>query len=124
MEKYRVIKTIRETNDTTTIQFVALDNKANYDFNPGQYITVYFPELGVPEGKAYSLSSLPTDDFISITVKSIGDYSKRICELSVDDVFMASSPYGFLFEDTGGPLVCITAGVGISPVWSIIRSVL
>lgn len=123
MEKFKVIKTIQETSDTTTIRFVSCSGK-KHDFEPGQYITVRFPELDVTEGKAYSLSSLTSDDYMSITVKSIGKYSKRICGLKIDDVFTASTPYGYLFKDDKKPLVCIVAGVGVSPIWSIVRSVL
>ena len=123
MKNYKVVKIINETPDTKTIHLV--DGKSNqYNFSPGQYITVQFPNLGVPEGKAYSISSLPSDPFLSITVKAIGAYSKRLCSLNIDDTVIVSDAYGYLFEDTGRPLVCIAAGVGISPVWSVIRSVL
>lgn len=123
MDIYTVINTVQETPDTTTIQFVD-SNQSHPDFEPGQFITVQFDDLGVPEGKAYSLSSLPSDPYMAITVKNIGLYSNRLCSLKRGDRFTASKPYGYLFEDTGKPLVCIAAGVGVSPLWSIIRSTL
>lgn len=123
MKNYKVIKTINETPDVKTI-YLADGKTSLCNFNPGQYITVQLPNCGVPEGKAYSISSLPSDPFLSITVKEVGLYSKKLCSLVVGDTVTASEPYGYLFEDTGQSLVCMAAGVGISPIWSVIRSVL
>lgn len=123
METYTVTQIIPETPEIKTIRFID-SSGAHPDFEPGQYITVQFPDLNVPEGKAYSISSIPSDPFMSITVKSVGDYSRRLCNLKPGDTISLSQPYGFLFEDTGSSLVCIGAGVGVSPLWSIIRGVL
>jgi len=123
MRRYRVEKVRRETHDVRTIYF-AHDDGTRPDYEAGQYITVLFPELGVPEGKAYSLSSSPGEDLLSITVKTIGPYSDRLCELEPGDIFLGSHPYGDLYADDGAPLICIAAGVGISPLWSVIKSVL
>lgn len=123
MERYVVKRVVQETTDVRTIHFTRHDG-SHPDFMPGQFVTVQFDDLGTPEGKAYSLSSIPTDDFLSITVKDIGLYSNRLCSFKEGDSFIGSQPYGFLFEDTGASLICIVAGVGISPIWSVIRSVL
>lgn len=123
MEEYVVNRVTKETPEVVTIFFSRSDGTYP-DFMAGQFLTVQFPDLGVPEGKAYSLSSISGDEHMSITVKAIGPYSNRLCGLRKGDSFFGSQPYGFLFEDTGAPLVCVAAGVGISPVWSVIRSVL
>ena len=65
-------------------------------FTPGQYITVYFPELSTPEGKAYSISSAPRESTFSITVRNIGEFSGRLCSISPGETLLASLPYGFL----------------------------
>jgi ring-1,2-phenylacetyl-CoA epoxidase subunit PaaE len=123
MKIYTVTRIIKETSDVMTIQFV--DKHGTHpSFTSGQYITVHFPDLDVAEGKAYSLSSVPSDPFMSITVKSIGPYSNRLCSLKPGDTMRGSMPYGFLYDEQDKPVVCIAGGVGISPLWSIMRSAL
>src|SRR5664279_3246073 len=123
MKTYTVSRNIQETHDVHTLEFV--DSKGKHpSFTSGQYVTVHFPDLGVPEGKAYSISSVPDDAFMAITVKAIGPYSKRLCSLKTGDKMQVSEPYGFLYDEQDHPVVCIAGGVGISPLWSIMRSAL
>ncbi len=123
MKPHRITKIIRETPDVVTLQFVNA-NDSHLDFIAGQYVTVLFPDLDVPEGKAYSLSSAPTDKFMSITVKKLGQYSSRLHSLKVGDELLVSEPYGFLNPQFDSPLVLIAGGVGIAPLWSILRDTL
>ena len=94
----------------------------NPPFVAGQFITVYFPELCVPEGKAYSISSVPGDTELSITVKALGQFSRRLCAMRAGDSFLGSDPYGFFFsEEKETPLVMLAVGIGITPFRSIIK---
>lgn len=123
MEEYIITDIISETADTSTIRFI---NKLgeHCNFQAGQLLTINIPEQK-ESGKTYSISSIQSDEFISITVKAVGDLSRKLCNLKKGDKILASKlPYGHLFEDIGAPLVCIAGGVGIAPIWSIIRSVL
>jgi len=105
-----------ETADVKTLFF-----KRPFEFKAGQCISVYFDDLKIPEGRAYSLSSLPDEDLASITVKNIGGrFSLRLCSLKVGDNLEISPAYGFLDPETKNPVVAIVAGVGLSPVWTIL----
>lgn len=114
-----VIKRTLDTPDVVTIDFT-VDGKP-MDFTAGQYITVYFDDTDVRQGKAYSISSSPHDPHTSITVKKIGIFSGKLHNLKVGDTFAISSPYGFFNARSDKPIVAIAAGVGIAPIWSIIR---
>lgn len=108
----------RESPDVVTLYFVR-----PFDFIAGQYISVYFDDVDVPEGKAYSLSSRPTDTFASITIKDVGGpFSSRLCGKKAGDTLTISRAYGHFNPRTESPLVGIAAGVGLSPVWSILAS--
>lgn len=108
----------RETSDVLTLYFAR-----PFDFIAGQYVSVYFDDLNVPEGKAYSLSSRPTDELASITVKNVGGpFSSRLCNMKAGDELSISHAYGHFNPRTDAPLVGIAAGVGLSPVWSILAS--
>lgn len=113
-----IAKTRQEAPDITTLYF-----KRPFDFVAGQYISVYFDDTNTPEGKAYSLSSRPKDELASITVKDVGGpFSSRLCKLHTADTLSISRAYGHFNPQTDAPLVGIAAGVGLSPVWSIIAS--
>ena len=111
-------KTRRESPEVTTLYFMR-----PFEFIAGQYISVYFDDVDVPEGKAYSLSSRPTDKLASITVKDVGGpFSSRLCSKKAGDTLHISKAYGHFNPNTTSPLVGIAAGVGLSPVWSILAS--
>lgn len=123
MKSHRITEVICETPDVVTLRFVD-ETDGHADFVAGQFVTVLFPDLDVPSGKAYSLSSTPNDPFLAITVKKLGIYSSRLHELKVGDEMLVSPPYGFLNPQFDGPIVMIAGGVGVSPLWSIVRDAL
>lgn len=116
----RVVRVQRHAHDVVTLYFCLQDGGV-LEYAAGQYITVYFEGTSTPEGKAYSLSSAPGEQLMSITVKKIGEYSGRLHELADGDTFIISDAYGHFNPMTTKPLVCIGAGVGIAPLWSVIK---
>ena len=123
MEKYKIIRKIQETPDVITLHFVDKNGK-HPSFIAGQYVTVLFPDLNIAEGKAYSISSAPSDPFLALTIKKIGLYSSELHKLREGDELLISQPYGFLNPQFNMPIVMIAGGVGISPLMSIIRDTL
>ena len=115
-----ITDTIQESPDVTTLVF-SVDGRT-LPFTAGQYTTVRLAvDGGVVVGKAYSLSSIPSDSHMSITVKRLGDFSSRLCDMKTGDTLTITKPYGFFNAQTSAPIVAIAGGVGISPIWSIIR---
>jgi nitric oxide dioxygenase len=124
MKPYKIVEKILETADVVSLRLVDAKTGGRPDFIAGQYVTVLFPDLDVPAGKAYSLSSAPRDSYLQITVKEIGVYSSRLHELKVGDELLVSEPYGFLNPEFDAPIVAIAGGVGVAPIMSIIRDAL
>lgn len=114
-----ITRIVQETVDTKTIYFVV----PGYDFRytAGQYITVFFDNTTTPEGKSYSLSSAPYEEELSITVKKVGEYSGLLHALELGDTMQVSDAYGFFNPLTRNPLVCLSAGCGLAPIWSVIK---
>lgn len=113
-----ITKTRQETADTVTLYF-----KRPFEFTAGQYITIFIPDSTVTAGKAYSLSSLPTDDLASITVKNVGgEFSQYLCSRREGDTIHISRAYGNFNPHTTAPLVGITGGCALSPIWSVLAS--
>lgn len=112
---YIVKEKIVETPNISTLK-LKLENETVPSYCSGQFITIYFPELGTPEGKAYSISSAPFEKTINITVKSIGLFSNKLCSMEPGDSFSASLPYGYFFSESGSSrLIMIAGGIGVAP---------
>ena len=88
-----VVGVLKQTPDVLSINFLV--NGKPLPAEAGQYISVYFDDTNVTEGKAYSLSSCPGDENSQITVKRVGLFSNKICNLKMGDTFEISPPYGF-----------------------------
>lgn len=122
MEKLTAIvkRVVAEVPGVNTIYFL-LQSGCKLEYTAGQYITVFLDCSTTPEGKAYSLSSAPHEKWMSITVKNIGEFSGYLCGLKAGDAFTISRAYGFFNPRTTRPLVALAAGVGISPIISVLK---
>ncbi len=120
---HKVVRVRWETDNIKTIIFQP-ENGEKFSFKAGQFISVMFDDLEPRSGKAYNLSSNPKDELASITVKAIGPFSQRVCQLEPGDTFRSTMACGALYEETDSDITLIGAGVGISPLMSIIRDLL
>lgn len=119
-EKFTIVGRQVETEDTVTLKLVN-EKGVITKYNPGQFITVFFPELNTPEGKSYSISSHPREDTLNITVKAMGQFSNKLFSLKINDKILISPPYGFFFsENTDKDITIFAAGIGIAPFRSVI----
>ena len=65
----------------------------------------------------YSLSAMPTQDQMRITVKARGDHSGSLANLAPGTRILAEGPYGaFTPSVTGRRVLFIAGGVGITPI--------
>lgn len=101
---------------------------ARIDFEPGQYVTVGIPELELE--RCYSIASAPfgTNTF-TLTIKRVdgGPVSSYLHDvLRVGDRVHVDGPYG-LFSTSfhpGAKHLFVSGGSGISPIMSMVRSLL
>ena len=111
-----IVRVRQENPEVATLYFAR-----PFDFMAGQYITVFIEGSQVREGKAYSISSRPGEELMSITVKNVGgEFSSYLCSRQVGDRLQISRAYGDFNPQTERPLVGIAAGCGLSPIWSIL----
>ncbi len=122
----------KETKKAVSIVFdVPSDLIKNFDFIPGQYITIKKVLNGKELRRAYSICSSKDSGVIRIGVKSVDDGSFSVyatSELKVGDVLEVSAPEG-RFNLSPDPnnqknYLAFVAGSGITPVLSMIKSVL
>lgn len=92
-------------------------------FLAGQYLTVKLPGLGPVEGKSYSISSAPHEEFVRITIRKMGSFSRALLALKAGDTLTTSEPYGFFYPDPEetSDIIFLAGGIGITPCLSIIK---
>ncbi|MGH3315180.1 MAG: FAD-binding oxidoreductase, partial [Nocardioidaceae bacterium] len=123
---------IRETTDAVSVAFAVPKELApEFRFEPGQHLTLRTHIGGDEIRRAYSLCSGVTDGDLRIAVKRVegGRASPWVNrELAVGDVVDVATPSG-RFRTEINPLherhlLGVAAGSGITPVLSILKSVL
>jgi ring-1,2-phenylacetyl-CoA epoxidase subunit PaaE len=129
----KVIKVTKETADTISVSFeVPPHLKNEFQYLPGQYLTLKLKEDGTDNRRAYSISSSPySGEPITVTIKkaSEGFVSKKLHdELKEGDILEVLPPLGrfiVLADGTNSTnYVMIGAGSGITPLMSMIKSIL
>lgn len=127
-----ISKIISETSDTVTIVLdrPSDDSKA-FDYKSGQYLTVEVNINGNPERRAYSLSSSPAESALQFTVKRVegGKVSNYLnSEVKVGDTLTVFPPEGKFVAlpeaDKTKDHYFVAAGSGITPVMSMIKTLL
>lgn len=130
--KLAIKEIIRETADAVSILFnVPEELQSNYSFVAGQYVNLKVTLDGQEIRRAYSICAAPKSGELRIAVKSVknGFFSKFANEkLSVGNVIEVGTPEGkFTFEpkaDRQKNYAAFVVGSGITPVFSILKSVL
>ncbi len=117
--KLKVINAFKENFDTKTIVF----EKNNFKFKPGQYLALKL-EVKDPKGnmRTFSISSSPTENFLSITTKITNSPFKQLLDnLKVGDKIEINGPYGSFILDENKDAIMLTGGIGITPLRSMIK---
>ena len=130
--KLAVKEIIRETPEAISVLFqVPEELQANYRFVAGQYINLKLTLDGNEIRRAYSICSTPESSELRIAIKSIknGYFSKFANEqLTIGKVLEVGTPEGkFTFEPDASRqknYAAFVAGSGITPVMSILQTVL
>jgi ring-1,2-phenylacetyl-CoA epoxidase subunit PaaE len=116
----------RETSDTVSISF---EVPSSFSYQSGQYVTIKSMINGEDVRRSYSLCSAPFEDDFRVAVKKIdgGKMSTFLNEsLSAGDTVEMMPPLGgFLLKpENEKHYVAFAAGSGITPILSMIKSVL
>jgi glycine betaine catabolism B len=110
--------------DTFTFRF---KKPLNFDFIPGQYVKIFL-DIDNPDERGssryFTISSSPTEDYISITTRIIkSSFKKALSAIKEGDRIKAFGPIGFFDIDfiSKKEKVFITGGLGITPFRSILK---
>ncbi|MEI6865235.1 ferredoxin--NADP reductase [Flavicella sp.] len=123
---------VKETDTAVSILFnIPEDLKKFYAFTAGQYVTVRTTIDGEVLKRAYSICSSEKSGELKIAVKAIvnGKFSNYACKhLSASDTVEVAPPEGhFILNTNSNQLknyLAFVAGSGITPVLSMVKTVL
>ena len=142
---FRIAKKVKESDEITSFYLEPVDGKGLPSYKPGQYISVKttVPKLNYMQPRQYSLSDKPTPAYYRISVKKEsglpatepeavvhpGYISNVLHDLKNEgDILSVSHPAGEFFLDpeidTQSPIVLLSAGVGLTPMISILNTLL
>lgn len=122
---------IKETSDAKTFVLEQVSGEPIH-YKAGQFLTFNFPKAAGDHRRSYSISSSPVcGEPLSITVKRVenGEYSRYFIDHSkVGETLLCAGVGGlFILPDeltSYKQLFFIAAGSGITPVFSLIKTVL
>jgi nitric oxide dioxygenase len=130
---WKVVGRIEEAEDAVSL-LLAPTFGGVPEHRPGQYVTVTV-DLGdgVVQARQYTLSRAPGHDTLRITVRRVrgrgdapdGAVSTFLTrQVRVGDLVGLSHPAGDTVLDTGtGPLILVSAGIGITPIAAVLEHV-
>ena len=127
-KQMRVARIRKESDSVTSFVLVPIDGQPLSIAHPGQFIVSRLQvDLDKPPVlRSYSLSDLPGADHFRISVKggSNGIGSSFLCNrVREDDVLDVSAPRGgFTLRPGDNPVVLLSAGIGATPVMSMLHS--
>lgn len=131
LQKLRVIAVEKKVAEVIAISFETIDNE-DLGYKAGQFLPLVFHVNGRELRRSYSFFSSPAvAEPISIAVKLVenGEISRFIHhQIAVNDLVEIAPPNGlFTFEqiaDTPRTIFLFAAGVGITPLFSILKTAL
>jgi ferredoxin-NADP reductase/MOSC domain-containing protein YiiM len=121
----RVAKVVRENDQVCSIYLTATDGAALPVARPGEYLTLRITAAAKPAPvRSYSLSSAAAGGTYRISVKQephgvASTYLDR--DLRPGAILDVAAPRGdFVLDDGTGPVLLISAGIGVTPVLSML----
>ena len=123
---FRIARIADETPSVRSFYLEPADGAGMPGYHAGQHLPIRLrlPGTSAPVIRTYSLSSAPSDNFFRISVKRAGAASELLHDdIKVDDVLEARAPQGSFVLDPveQRPLVLLGAGVGVTPLLSMLR---
>jgi nitric oxide dioxygenase len=123
---WKVVEKVEETADVVTFRVRRIDDRLVKTSLPGQYVSV---RMRMPDGahqpRQYSLTRADDGEHRQFSVKRVqgdgrpdGEVSTLLCDrVQVGDLLTMSLPFGdVVLDDSGRPVVFLSAGIGITPM--------
>lgn len=124
---YKVVDVQRETDGVWTISLAPAGGLDRFDYLPGQFhfVTFYRASHLPVEEHHWTISSSPAmPGMLCSTIKESGDFTASIGKTKPGDIALVDGPFGrfsYMLHPDENKLVFIAAGIGITPLMSMLR---
>lgn len=118
------VSQVRLVNQEVT-EIILTPQKNHFNYLPGQFIFINFSSLRVTkEVHPFSLTSAPSYPYLSLAVKSSGDYSETLKLLKMGAIAQVEGPFGYFTYSRYSTLkqLWIAGGIGITTFLGMARS--
>ena len=126
----KLLSVVKNTSESVILSFEIPENLKNtFSFEPGQYISLEKDVNNEVLRRPYSICSSPKEDILKVAIKKVkgGLFSNYANEkLTPGDYIKVSNPEGkFIYKNSfNNSIIAIAAGSGITPIISIIKTIL
>ena len=121
--RFRIDKIVSESDDVLSVYLTGrrLDQ---FNFRPGQYANVAFLSKGLWAPHPFSFSAAPNGRFLRLSIKAVGDFTRRIHELRPGAFVLLEGPLGAFTAMTSTPekYLMVAGGIGITPIRALLES--
>jgi len=124
---YRVAEVQQETGNVWTVKLAPPAGRRVSDYLPGQFHFLTFHRApGLPvEEHHWTISSSPAQrDYISSTIKAVGDFTETISATRPGDTATVHGPFGrfsHVLHPRERNLMFLAGGIGITPLMAMLR---
>ncbi|KAL1334236.1 hypothetical protein HN51_063128 [Arachis hypogaea] len=116
------------------VLYLKMQKPEGFKYQSGMYIFLQCPQISSLEWHPFSLTSGPQDDYLSVHIRTLGDWSYQIYDLFQEAVLTRSEvcpkvyidgPYGSASQDhvKYDIVMLIGLGIGATPFISILKDV-
>jgi predicted ferric reductase len=121
--RFRIDRIVSESDDVTSVYLTGrrLDR---FSFRAGQYANVAFLTKGLWAPHPFSFSTAPNGRFLRISIKAVGDFTRRIRHLTPGTFVLLEGPLGAFTAGAsiGRKYLMVAGGIGITPIRALIES--
>ena len=127
LHRYRVVAVQQETANVWTVKLAPPEGEQRYEYLPGQFQFITFHRgRGLPEEEHHwTISSSPAEkNFVSSTIKELGDFTATIGQTRPGDTATVHAPFGrfsYVLHPDERDFVFIAGGIGITPLMGMLK---
>ncbi|CAN5188259.1 ferredoxin reductase family protein [soil metagenome] len=120
-QKFRVVKIVKEGSTAHSV-YISGKNLDQFKTTPGQFISIRFLNKYFWQQHPFSLSWIPRNNLLRLTIKNSGDFTSTIGDIKIGTYVYLDGPFGsFRLEQNSQKFLFIAGGVGITPIRSLIE---
>lgn len=121
--RFVIDKVVQETYDTWSV-YISGHHMEHFKFDAGQYINLTFLRKDMWYTHPFSLSAAYNGTYIRITIKALGDYTKKIETLQPGTHVIIDGPLGLFIRSTAKreKFLFIAGGIGITPIRAMLET--